>query len=438
MAPALRAGSVLFAIVLLSRLPFLTAGYGLDIDGWLMLEAGRWLSTHGTYQVSRFPGYPIPEAVFSLVWRMDPWVVNGITACLSAAAAVLFRDILRRHGCRFPFLGALGMSCVPVVFVHSVDAMDYLWALTASLAAWRFALRRRFLLSGAFAGLAVGCRLTSGLAWLPLAVLCFDGGKLRAPRCLITLVSAAGGVALLAYLAPFLEYGWSFLDAYPGDVPLAEVLRQAGPGVWGKTGLAALGLSIVGVAVARLRRFPATGRSTEHRVRTLACTVGVLVFGLLFCAMPHDAGYLIPAVPFALVLFARFLLPIGFAGLSLALVLAPFVDVGPDGIGEGPILRDRRERELQVRRVDAILDELELRGETKAAVAAGPLRIPTSFEYALRGPSDTEYVFFNRMSLEQMNQARELGYSVHLVHFDDFDYGPYLDAGATLLAIPHE
>src|SRR5262245_8733400 len=106
----LRVGIGLFALVLASRLPFLDAGYGLDVDGWLVLEAGRTLATQGVYRVSRFPGYPIPEALFALVWNDGPRVVNAIAALASACAAVLFHGILRRYGARTPFLGALALS----------------------------------------------------------------------------------------------------------------------------------------------------------------------------------------------------------------------------------------------------------------------------------------------------------------------------------------
>src|SRR5947209_17108478 len=51
--------AVLFAVVLLSRLPFLNAGYGVEIDGWRVALAARHIAQNGVYEVSRFPGYPL-------------------------------------------------------------------------------------------------------------------------------------------------------------------------------------------------------------------------------------------------------------------------------------------------------------------------------------------------------------------------------------------
>src|SRR2546426_12390378 len=80
----------LFALVFLSRLPFLDAGYGVNVDGWRVARVARDIATTCEYAVSRFPGYPLQEITCALFWRGGPWALNGLSAFFSAIAAIAF------------------------------------------------------------------------------------------------------------------------------------------------------------------------------------------------------------------------------------------------------------------------------------------------------------------------------------------------------------
>ncbi|MEP6937397.1 MAG: hypothetical protein ABI871_04945, partial [Chthoniobacterales bacterium] len=54
--------------VALSRLPFLDAGYGVNVDAWRVARAARHIAQTGEYEASRFPGYPVHEIVCSWFW----------------------------------------------------------------------------------------------------------------------------------------------------------------------------------------------------------------------------------------------------------------------------------------------------------------------------------------------------------------------------------
>ena len=50
-----------FLAVLLSRLPFISDGYGLDGDSWAVALTARNIHDTGSYEASRLPGYPVQE-----------------------------------------------------------------------------------------------------------------------------------------------------------------------------------------------------------------------------------------------------------------------------------------------------------------------------------------------------------------------------------------
>ena len=126
----------LAVIVFVSRIPFLTPGYGFDFDAWLVFRAARYIALHGTYVVSRVEGHPVQEYAYSLFYWSGPIVLNGTTALFSVAAAVLFALILRKLNIKYYFLGGLTLAFIPVVYINSCNTMDYVWALALILGAF--------------------------------------------------------------------------------------------------------------------------------------------------------------------------------------------------------------------------------------------------------------------------------------------------------------
>ncbi|MEE8171252.1 MAG: hypothetical protein V3T70_11960, partial [Phycisphaerae bacterium] len=158
---------VIGLVVLATRLPFLAAGYGADPDAWLVADTARQIAEHGEYAPSRPPGYPIQEFVCGLAQSGGPVALNGCTALLSVLAAVCFMRCLRRMGCADAGPAALALALTPVIYVNSVNAMDYVWALAFVLASLDALLHRRPLTAGLLLGAAIGCRITSALFVLP-------------------------------------------------------------------------------------------------------------------------------------------------------------------------------------------------------------------------------------------------------------------------------
>jgi hypothetical protein len=344
-------GICLFALVFISRLPFLDAGYGLNIDAWRVARVARDIATTGQYSVSRFPGYPVQEIVCALFWHGGPWALNGLSAVFGAIAATAFGAIARKLGCRDWFIAGLALAATPIFFVSSVCSKDYVWALAFVLLSFLCALNGRVGIAGALLGVATGCRITSAAMVLPIAIVMFNVTH-RPWLAIAKLIMATAGVAFLAFFPVWSRYGMHFLTFY-GDHARPDwgvILGRATLQVWG-------GIGLIGLAVAALSA--CVGRKQTH------CTSSWIVASLfMICAiytaaylrLPDQAGYLLPIVPAVLLLLCLFtprpVLQIAFA----CLLLAPFIDLTPKGLSSGAILRDRN---LRLQNLVNIRDFLE-------------------------------------------------------------------------------
>ena len=351
-------------VVLLSRLPFLGPGAGNDNDGWFLVNAAREIAATGRYTTSRFPGYPVQEWLASLVARAGggPREMNLLSALAAAGTAFAFARLLRRLSARDVSLAALACVWVPAAYVASVSAMDYLFALAFVLAAAHARLSGRAWLAGAWLGLAVGARLTSAVLLPVVLLLPPPSDKPRdslRPWLGVSALTALIGAA--CYLPAYARYGWHFLTftdplgtgSSPLDFltglfhldrlpfPPALVAGQATALLWGIPGTLLLAAAFAAGALARPA---ATARALPHAAPRVLYASG-LAIGLellLYLRLPHDEGYLLPAVPFTLLLAAACAPRAWFRAACLAMIVSPFVlgvDVVPPKKGVEPATR---------------------------------------------------------------------------------------------------
>ena len=313
------------AVTFASRLPFLGAGYGSDPDAWRVANAARAIAASHHYVASRLPGFPVQEILSALLWRGGPWLLNGASALLLALGAGCFALTLRRLGSRDATLGALALASTPVIYIASVSTLDYAWALAALLAALDQALRGRAARAGLLTGLAAGCRLSSLAAVIPFAILLADereGRGARLARFALVLVAAAAVALAPAYLT----YGAGFLRVYEHGYPrLLYVAKNASVDVWGIPGtLALIGAALAWALGGRPPRHAASAPAPAERRVVVAALAGIAVFGAAFLRLPHEAGYLIPAIPFVLLLLATVFARPAFVAMCVALLVSPW------------------------------------------------------------------------------------------------------------------
>jgi hypothetical protein len=371
-------------IVLLSRLPFLGAGYGADPDAWRAAWAARVIALTGQYEASRFPGYPLQEFVSAWLWRGGPIALNGASALLCAIGAGCFALTLRTLRVRDALLASLALASAPAVFLASVTAMDYAWALGFDLAALYCAVRGRAFAAGSLAGLAIASRMPS-VGWLvPLALaLAHAVPRGARRRSIAVLLITAVGAGAVAFLPVLFTYGPRFLRFYEYGYPAAAlVLKNATADLWGVPGVLVLTLVVVFHA-ARGER-PSLESAASGPMPPLifaACASGIAIYAAIYLRLPIKAAYLLPVVPMVMIVLGGWLSRRAFAAVCLALLLSPwFLKLSQPGMfGEppsgrgtvamrvfgrsvalrlvpGPVLADRERREQGMRYVERSLE----------------------------------------------------------------------------------
>ena len=369
---------LLMAFVLLTRLPFLWAGYGDDGDAWRVAEAAHHIAETGTYTASRLPGYPLHEYVAATLIRFGPAGLNLLSAIMSALAVLFFALVLRRLHCRDVIPASVAFALVPVFYIDSISGMDFALGIAFMLAAFWLVLERRFLLAGILMGMAIGSRMTWGAMLLPLLILSFDEGhRPRFGKAQVGLVVPALLIGALWFLPVWMEYGtglfW-FADMMP---PLIYILYLPTVGFWGVIGIITLSILLIarwirGRGVGGEHSL-GSGLSAAVSLRLLIASMTALILYLFaFIRLPHDSSYLLPTLPFVLILLAFWLSRRAFLILCLALSLSPFLlMVDNHGVYlAGPVLHDHQERLEQIEYVERVLEQGEkLEGET--VVVAG-------------------------------------------------------------------
>ena len=392
--------SVLFlcvtAIVLASRLPFLGPGYGLQPDAWRVALAAHHIANTGEYWVSRFPGNPVHELTSALLWAGGPWALNGMTALFSGIASAFFALSLK--ALRYPdaILASLALACIPVVYIFSTMSLDSVWALAFILGALYLVILRRPVLAGLSLGLSIGCRITSGAMLLPLAVLLLQRQSRREALVNIARLCVATGVIGAAAFAPVLvTYGWSFFtfSETMGYPPWHDVFLQATTEVWGSLGVLGLLVALLFLVFKPPTLLAAHSRPTgDAGLQLIAWAVAIILYTVAFLRLPHQSKYLIPLLPFVLLLLNRLLERRVFVALCVVLIASPFVTVGRSGVHLGPIFSQQTARRDDMDFVERII--LRANGLHQRAVVVVGAWLPKILGVLLdQPPGNVEYLY---------------------------------------------
>lgn len=368
--------------VFFSRLPFLDAGYGNDPDAWQMANVAQHLAHTGEYAASRLPGYPLPEFVyslFSLVGLGKPIIFNSATALLSSVGFLLFSLILKICGSKDYVLGGLALAFTPVVFINSTNSMDYIWALTFILASTFFVLIDKTLIGAVFLGLAIGSRVTSGVMLLPLIILIMRQHRKDNLRVLVGFSLVTCTIGALFYAPVFFKYGSGFLTFSGNYPPLLWIVYSASVVVWGTIGVVALALIIVTklgpLKNNVIRTFRSTGNDEDSREKLLvaAWMLVIVLYLTAFLRLPHDGAYMIPIIPFVILLIHYFFPRGSFILLCSAIILSSFLlTIERNKITlAGPIFNDHQERLEKTDYVERYLSTANSL-EHRSLIIAGP------------------------------------------------------------------
>lgn len=355
----------LFVLVFCSRLPFLDAGYGVNVDAWRVARVARDIAISGQYLVSRFPGYPVQEIVCSWFWKGGPVALNLLTTVWSAIAATVFAGIARKLRCRDWWLSGLALAALPVFFVNSVCTKDYVWALALFLLSVFAALHDRPISAGLLLGVATGCRITSLAMLLPVGLILF--GQRPCRRSLIRFALATLVTAVMVISPVWLRYGTGFFTFYENhtrpDWP--TIISRGTVEIWGSAGLIGLSIALAALIFRRGKML------TANRQVVAGLWLAIVIYLAAYLRLPDQAGYLLPIVPCVLLL-VNLSAPAGvWRTICLLLAFSSLIETSPRGLTPGAIFTDHAERLATLARIrDFLLFADKLPGRNTFVVGA--------------------------------------------------------------------
>lgn len=312
-------------LVLATRLPFLHAGYGAEEDAWGTVLAAFHTATTGVYEYSRLPGHPVHEFACTLLWGSGPFVFNLATAFFGAIAVYFFGRSLQVLGFSQYILASLAFAFVPVVFISSTYSIDYMWAMAFLMAALYLVLCDKAFAAGICLGLAIGCRITSGAMLLPFIVLLWENDDRAYSVKRIATLTIATLVTGFACFVPLLKnYGLDFFQFYQLPYPpVAKVFYKATIGVFGLLGT----FAIAAAAVAALlgKKAGSLFEKAPAKTLTAAALITIVLYAIAYLRIPEKSAFIIPMVPFIILLGGRYLSKKMFRIFCLLLIASPFV-----------------------------------------------------------------------------------------------------------------
>jgi len=340
---------ILTLFIFLSRIPFLSPGFGDDPDSWRMVDSARFIARTGQYAVSRKPGYPLVEMVYSLIYRFfgaDYIVFNLITALLSSFAVFFFVLALKQLRCANYYLAASALAFTPAVYINSVNSMDYMWALFFLMGSLVLVLRQMPVFAGIMLGLAQGCRLTSAVFVLPFGLLMFIPGVCNWKKTVVFVVSAFfAGMA--CYIPVMNKYGLEFLTYYDILYPDYKLFfDRIMLNVWGWPGTIGIcgGIASVLFYLVKDKRRLIRNRRRSETYENIIWVMIVFIYLFMFIFLPAESGYLIPAIPFLIILSQRILNRIFFPAVCFLVILSSFIPLHNVNLFDASIFYNHKKR----------------------------------------------------------------------------------------------
>jgi hypothetical protein len=319
----------LFLIVFISRLPFLSAGYGVEEDSWGIALAAFHTKLTGIYEPSRFPGHPVQELIYSALWGAGPIIFNGLSAFFSGIAAIFFALILKQINFKGFFLASLAFAFVPVFYISSTYTIDFVWTEAFVLISMYLVLKEKYIAAGFFLGLAIGCRITSGAMLLPFIIMLWKQNDLKQNIIRFSkIIIPMSIVVVLVFLPLAIQFGSSFFiyyDQFPYP-PISKVIYKMTFGVFGFIGI----LSIISaVLIVTFKKFNPQSewvfKNIDGRKIILGSYVIIILYIISYFRLPQKSGYMIPVIPFLIILFGYYLNEKTFRFFCYSVLISSFV-----------------------------------------------------------------------------------------------------------------
>lgn len=300
---------VLIVLAALLYIPLAFLGYGSDSDSFNVVRTGQYYVETLDYIPSRLPGYFVHE-VFVYFLNLAG---GSLLSNLGSVTMALLMLVSFNRGCRilqvpYPNLLTLILMVHPFVWVNAASTIDYLWALGFAFLGFERLLKKKYITASIFLALAIGCRLSTALIIALFLLYIWLQNKDQRSKLLLSGLAVAL-LSFILFIPPldFLEWDFSrWLVLSMGDPLLWTPLLRVGRFLYKNlmfwsvpAALWLLYLFIRGVVK------PGTIQVRKWDLLTWLCLVVIIASEVLFLRVPIEMEYLLPMLPFALILLGR-------------------------------------------------------------------------------------------------------------------------------------
>lgn len=420
------------ALVVLSRFPLLVTGYGADGDAWRVAETALRIWNEGIYEVSRFPGFPVYEFLSAVFVGIGGSILsNCATLIIFLFSVYPLKKIIDHWGVPASEMLLVVFSFLPILWKNSAVTMDYVWGLAGILMSIWLVLEKRFLFAGIAFGLVVGTRVTHLAFILPFLYLI----PKREVKNLTVFAASTIGIAGACYIPAILFPSWAgqeeyfFSQVWRGSswkivsVYLYRVVYSMGL-------LGAAGLVVI--AVMQRSRWKDL---TQHQ-GFMFSTACIFVALAMFSVLPEEREYLIPMMPFLLIVLflvgtIRQCIVVSILLLSFSFISIDVVDheesslEGTIAFRQGLVLKEYTGRIESGKWRDRLMSR-DLPDSSVVMIGRGPIfglendRVEPARELRNRlkqscyGAKDRHEVYYvYSLNREQLFEIRELGFTVY-------------------------
>ncbi len=408
------------------RAPFINDGFGTKPDAWRIALSGWWLWDRHEFYPSRLPGYPVAELGFASVIKGGWVATNSLTIAVSLLGLWFFANIVRKVNLPNRALIVVGFAFQPLIWINTMNTMDYAWALTFILGSYYFLLQRHTSLAGLMLGLAIGSRVPSAAMLVPAIVYLWRDGKRNELR---DFVVWAVFVPMIAFFPIVWRYGPDFLSFYDAKVGYRTVIRLLAKDSLGLVGALAVTAGVV-VSLPRLAKLPGDVWRDKN---VMFWALTIVLYLMVFFRLPHEAAYMLPLFPFAFLVLGRYFKTSVLVGVISVMLLANFVDLTTTNhvvalqsvtklrVGQGMLLSNRDTMKAQL----SFTHDLENTNVPEGSVVMIGFSYP-QFAYLERNRLDLGILAKDTSSISQLtdegkavDETRHVTY-VWLLKYDAF------------------
>ena len=298
---------LLALLFLIPALPLVFLGYGSDNDIYGELDAGVKTWLEGIPTMSRHPGYWLHEAMVFILDNYGGFLLINI-ATLLASLVVVYRvwHIACEIGIKWRFPILLCLVWNPWYLIASTSGIDYIWGILFIILSVEAFILKKGLSASIFGGVAVGFRLgsifpiTGAFIFMSLKKISFL--KIRWLFFILMITSLLG---ILFYIPSWFvsEGSLKFLIGHLGDKELWTLKMHIGRAIYKPIYLMGLMTTLSLFLILILNRNRAKSIITKDRREFVLASIGIVLGTiLLYFKYPIEHSYLLPGLPFLLLL----------------------------------------------------------------------------------------------------------------------------------------